>query len=432
MLIGLGLAVTKAGIVPFAPDASVALDFQNNRYRLGINGAMASSFLGLTGATFTNSTGGYGIDASGNLISFPPNTPRITNQGILIEGASTNLLPQSNNPSLWGILSGVSFAQNAPSPDGLGSGWTVTQTGVNGSDSRAQQNISVANDNATYTATMFMPKAAVAPSVFPAFKLNAEVGTTPVRNTVAINPQTGAFLTSGPGGFRVDSVGAFWRIAITTTNNTTGNTALAVMFYPSYSATLSTIQATVQGGSAQTTFNQVEAAAFASSYIPTTSAAATRSADVASIGGVSLGAPMTLAAQGIVPATGGAATFPNIVQVDDGTNNNRAFAYVAGATLQANYGLTSGGTSQFSSSGAIQVVGQPYTVSARLNTSNQGFSVNGAAPGTSAAGAVPAMTTLRIGENIGGNFWGAPIAQMRIYPFAATDAQLQTISAGSF
>jgi Cellulase (glycosyl hydrolase family 5) len=77
----------------------------------------ANSFV--TGnSTITNSLGGFAQDLNGNLVSFPANTRRITNQGWLIETtASTNLITQNQFASGW-TGSGASVnANDVVSPD---------------------------------------------------------------------------------------------------------------------------------------------------------------------------------------------------------------------------------------------------------------------------------------------------------------------------
>lgn len=76
-----------------APPA-VALNFANGSFALG--NQRFGSFLGIPGAVYTGSVSGTGAtvrtatDSAGNIITFANGVPRITDQGILIEGAATN------------------------------------------------------------------------------------------------------------------------------------------------------------------------------------------------------------------------------------------------------------------------------------------------------------------------------------------------------
>jgi len=45
---------------------------------------------------------------------------------------------------------------------------------------------------------------------------------------------------------------------------------------------------------------------------------------------------------------------------------------------------------------------------------------------------VPPFTALRVGANESGSTWNNYIQRIVVYPFAASDAQLQSISSGNF
>ena len=67
--------------------------FASNYYRG--SGAQGSSPSALPGYNFTRALAAYGEDTAGNLIQFASGVPRITNKGVLIEEARTNVLLQS-------------------------------------------------------------------------------------------------------------------------------------------------------------------------------------------------------------------------------------------------------------------------------------------------------------------------------------------------
>src|SRR5205085_4810796 len=76
MGLGLGLGMTKNGraLPAFEPNATVALDFVNNRYRVGLGTGSTSSFASLPGLTVTRNSGGYAENSDGSLKWF--NGPR--------------------------------------------------------------------------------------------------------------------------------------------------------------------------------------------------------------------------------------------------------------------------------------------------------------------------------------------------------------------
>jgi hypothetical protein len=86
-----GLGSSSIGNAPLA-GSSVDLNFARSIY-FGVSGA-PTSFL-----TTTRASTAYANDASGNWTSFANNVPRITNLGLLVEEARTNLFLNSQAPA---------------------------------------------------------------------------------------------------------------------------------------------------------------------------------------------------------------------------------------------------------------------------------------------------------------------------------------------
>lgn len=84
----------------FLPGASVALNFTSGQYRFGPGSAASSSFAGLPGLTVTRGSPAttYAETVAGVLVPFSANQARITNKGLLIEEARTNLFLNSFAP----------------------------------------------------------------------------------------------------------------------------------------------------------------------------------------------------------------------------------------------------------------------------------------------------------------------------------------------
>lgn len=108
----------------FYPGASVALDFTRNLYRSGtpiVKGNPAN----LPGWTFTRASTGYAETVAGTLVSFASGAPRITDKGLLVEEARTNLLLNSAALSTQSVT--VAAVAHTLSFRGTG---TVTLSGV--------------------------------------------------------------------------------------------------------------------------------------------------------------------------------------------------------------------------------------------------------------------------------------------------------------
>ncbi len=226
---------------------------------------------------FTAPRGGTYFNTSGVMKMATADTPRMdhspvspyASEGILIEEARTNMVTSSQN--IFAFNTGLTTAAvpNVTSPDGTTDAWTLTQIGASGTDSRKQQNFVVADDSTTYTASVYIAKTVGTPSTYPSLNLGL-VGGTVLGRVVALNTQTGAYVTNGTAS--VQNAGNFWRVSLSLTNNATGNTTLYVEFYPAWNSSGTTSQSTISGGSAVFFGPQVEAASFATSYIPTYSA----------------------------------------------------------------------------------------------------------------------------------------------------------------
>lgn len=234
--------------------ASLDLRFADNK-------SLVDAKTGASLVTFTRASSGTYVGADGLVKSATTNEARFDHNpttgeslGLLVEEARTNLAFPSNMPTstvqtTTGNMQANGAAQitsGVLAPDGATNGFTISgassTTNTNGSNNVRILNVMAAAG--THTVTMWI-------------KTNSSSTTVTVRD--ATSATSIPFTTT-----------ANWtRINATFSNTSAGNIIL-----------LST------SGTAFDCFGiQVEAAAFATSYIPTTTATVTRAADVASITG---------------------------------------------------------------------------------------------------------------------------------------------------
>lgn len=192
----------------------------------------------------------------------------------------------------------------------------------------------------------------------------------------------------------------------------------------------------IEGGPAQNYIwgVQVEIGSFPTSYIPTTTAAATRAADVATITGTNFsswynqteGTLFTEASVGYaIPSSG----FPVVASLNDGTSNNRiengfltttlgGFEAVAGGAFQA--GMYPG------SSASLRKLAGTYKIN------DFAVCVNGGSVSTDTSGTIPVVDRLRLGERNSttnsSNFLNGHIRRITYYPRRLTDAELQALT----
>ena len=178
-------------------------------------------------------------------------------------------------------------------------------------------------------------------------------------------------------------------------------------------------------------------AAFATSYIPTTTTALTRSADVASVNTLSPwfnATAGTIYAEGVTNRPYTSATGGQMAQISDGTANNRM--WVAQGNTTANTSTNSVVTTGATLVAELQY--GPAPSSNLLNKSAFAYAANdfaGCANGgtvqTDPSGAVPTVTTLYLGISASlssASNWNGYLRRIVYYPRRLSNAELQSIT----
>jgi hypothetical protein len=177
---------------------------------------------------------------------------------------------------------------------------------------------------------------------------------------------------------------------------------------------------------------QFEAGAFPTSYIPTTTTALTRAADVASVNTLS---PWFNATEGTLYtesqqlAAQTAALFPRIVAVDDGSTNNAILHLWRTDTSRLYANAVSSGSGQYDlgANGVTQT--NVNKMASAFAANNFAASINGGSVLTDLAGVVPSgLTTLRIGRSSGTDYLNGYLRRITYYPRRLANADLQAIT----
>lgn len=238
--------------------------------------------------TFTRASTATRVNASGVLESIAIDGPRfdydpvtLAPKGLLIEEQRTNLLTYSSefDNAAWGKNNATVTANAATAPDGTATADYAVRASTVASVTIQRTSLGITGVQ-TYTASIYAKVAVTGNNL--GLRLQ---GTFPSRADVVVNLLTGAVVFSGGVNFTLvgaavaNAGGGWYRISITATSDSTGidrfitgPTAVANGAWESSSTTLS--DAYLWGA-------QLEAGAFPTSYIPTTTAAATRAAAVA-------------------------------------------------------------------------------------------------------------------------------------------------------
>ena len=196
---------------------------------------------------------------------------------LLLEPQRTNLVTYSeqfNNTGNWYTANTTVSANIATSPDGTQNADRLATTAANGYLSNAVA-ISISADASIYTQSIFVKWVSGSEVI----KLrSALTGGTAVAKESSINIRTGVIVSTDTTA-QVVSYGSGWyRISHQITNNST-NTNAVYQFYPTNDGTNTNV-IYLWGA-------QLEAGAYATSYIPTLGSASTRGSDSCSKTGIS-------------------------------------------------------------------------------------------------------------------------------------------------
>lgn len=376
--------------------------------------------------SFTRASSGYAQTAEGTLVNFGSNVPRLTNKGLLIEEARTNLLLQSQTLATtpWTSFQSSISADATAAPDGTTTADKLVEDTATNTHTRAQtvtltasvQTFSIYAKAAERTQfLLFVPSTAFADATSRSVYFNLTgSGST---STPSGSGATASIEALANGWYRCIlnvpatlAIGALiqYGLSIANVNNYTGNGTSGLFFWGA----------------------QIEASTVHSSYIPTTTAAATRQADVPSVSSPSVNYPMTIHSQ-FNRTIGAFPTNTVAFTVSDGTQNNRITNIVLATTSQLNPLVASAGVTQYGPSLAPALVAN---VTTKLATRAGASSANSArdavldtATGAISLPATPTLISMGMNSSFTGQLNGY-LLRAAIFNFAATDAQLQAIT----
>jgi hypothetical protein len=191
----------------------------------------------------------------------------------------------------------------------------------------------------------------------------------------------------------------------------------------------------ITGTGSSATFNIVPQtqSGFATSVIPTTTTALTRSADVAAVNTLS---PWYNATEGtlyaelqryaLIPST----AFANAWSISDNTNNERFISYNTGSVQTMDLAVTDGGVAQ-----TVLVAPNAITLNTTIKTAfayavnDFAFVRDAGTVQTDTSGTLPTVDRLYIGANsVGTGQWTSYLRRITYYPRRLSNAELQAIT----
>ena len=372
------------------------------------------TFTRASSATYFNSAGVLST-AANNEARFDYDPVTLAARGLLIEEQRTNLVfPSEDFASPWSIYNATRVADADTAPNGTLTADRIESTGAG----IFRSGVGVVNATA-YTYSVFLKHVSgtgiVSNIGFERF------GAVPLAGTSSFNLLTGTVISNG-AQVTASSITAFgngwYRMSVTVTS--TDVTTTLINYAPAGDQFL------MWGA-------QLEQGAFSTSYIPTTTTALTRAADVASMTGANFSdwynqVEGTLVAEFGPYENGGPSKNFGVVDINDGTSAN-IIRLFAGSTVSPVFAVTVGTVTQaYISSGTITPT-NISKIAASYKADNFARSVNGAVAATDSSGTVPAVNRMLIGAGqIGVGELNGHIRSFSYYPKRLSNTALPALT----
>lgn len=172
---------------------------------------------------------------------------------------------------------------------------------------------------------------------------------------------------------------------------------------------------------------QLEAGSFATSYIPTGAATATRTADVASISTQAFPYSSTEGTIVVNASSPCVAAVANMITLDNGTTQERIRLLTDVASVKTI--VTESNTTQANLSPGSATANTPFKFAVAYKVNDFAAVVNGSAAATDAAGNVPVVNIARLGADSSGNYLNGHVRQITYLPRRISNAELQSRTA---
>ena len=380
--------------------------------------------------TFTRASSGSYYDSTGILRLADTNEPRLDYnpstlqpQGLLIEESRTNLFTYSQEfeNAIWGKIGVTVAADSVAAPDGTLTADTIIPDTAAGNHYviRSAGTVSTTETHSVYAKAGGYDwlRLSIGNTLFVWFNVSSgTIGTITGASSPIIQPVGNGWYRCSISGARVGSI-----------NNT---------LIPSPSDNV--VSYTGDGTSGVHVWGaQLEAGAFATSYIPTAAAAATRAKDFAAITGSNFsswynqteGTLMAVA----VPYAPIPTTANNIVaSVNDGTISNRTALNRFSGVATVRVGIVAANVTVYA--GAVNTAWVGFTVgkvAVAYKSSDNKLAFNGVLDlVTASLAGVPTVTQLTIGDIYNNTTpWNGAISSITYYPRRLSDTELQSITA---
>jgi hypothetical protein len=390
----------QVGAGGFGYGASLSLDFTSGNQTLDSR------------ITFTRASTATRVNRSGVIESVAINTPRfdynpvtLAPLGLLIEEQRTNLLLYSEELDTgWTNGTGATWQYSS----GVSPAGTTTALGVDG----------LSGFSLTTTAsTLYRAGTAITGSTAYTFSIYVRTKTGTANNVILRLSETGGNNTVS-SAFTVTT--DWTRISLSVTSAAGATSVSALVGTTSGSSNLY-----IWGA-------QLEAGAFATSYIPTVASQVTRSADLAVMTGTNFSSWYN-ATEGtffaeVTPMSSDFLANRNIFLASDNTTTNFVGLRYISSGSQIGLGCTISNVSQASLLTGSMTAGTTYKVAGAFKANDFAISRNGGTVATDTSGTIPTVTQVEIGSLASVSSTSQRIKRLAFYQTRLTNAQLQSLS----
>lgn len=366
-------------------------------------------------ATYVNSSGVI-TAATNDQPRFDYHPVTLACKGLLIEEARTNAFQYSQDldNGYWSKYLLSVAKDSALSPDGTTNAEKLTPSTANDGHALIRTG---STTGTTYTISFFAKPAGYDWVFF-------EEGSGGNQRRTWFNISTGAVGTKNANHTAsiLLAPNGYYRCSVTYTAATTGS----FVFCPSPSDNTNVYAGNGSSGIYLWGL-QNETGAFATSYIPTTSAALTRNADVATMTGTNFSSWFNASEGTFVAEASYSANSANCVYINDGTTSNRILMYF-GSSAQGL--VTTSGVAQASLDGGTPVVGGTLnTVCLSYKLDSFRLALQGGSTVADTSGTIPTVSQLNIGAGPGGQLpLNGVITGFNYYPLQLTSNEVQAFS----
>jgi len=245
--------------------------------------------------------------------------------------------------------------------------------------------------------------------VFPSATLTTQTRTvTAVAHTLSFYG-TGTVVLSGTHVATVTGTGAY-------------PTRTTLTFTPTAGSLIMTVTGSV-------TEAQLEAGAFATSYIPTTTASVVRSADLCTITGADFTTVYNESEHTLFAEASGMshAAFPSYLSFDNTTSGEQSTLAGFPTTNRAVCSVTDGGVTSASVQIAV-TLNQNNKMAAAMKLNSSQLAVNNVLGTEDTSGTMPTATSLKIGRNWSSVVLNGTFKQVKVFRKRLSNAKLQTLT----